>query len=90
MLLEGKGLRKMSLDNNGKLWLHFFARKTLILDTKTNSIDSSFLSNVHDQSALSEESNNLYIDKAGCYWIGSPTGINIYNPAIQAIAITSF
>ncbi len=90
LFLQGKGLRKMSIDNTGRLWLHFFGRKTQILDTKSNIIDSSFLSNVHDQSALSDESSNLYIDKAGCYWIASDAGINIYNPAIQAIAITSF
>lgn len=87
--LEGKGLRKISIDNAGKVWLHFYTWKTQILETKSNSIDSSFLSHVHDQSALSDESNNLYIDKAGCYWIASGTGINIFNPAIQAVAITS-
>ncbi len=87
--LNGNGLRKMSMDNTGKLWLHFFVRKTYILDTKTNTIDSSFLSNIHDQSALSDETNNLYIDKAGCYWIASGTGIEIYNPAVQKITIAS-
>ena len=90
MLLEGKGLRRMSLDNTGKLWLHFYAHKTQILDTKTKRIDTAFLSAVHDQSALSEQSSNLYIDKAGCYWIASEAGVNIYNPSIQSMAVTSF
>ncbi|MFZ1784059.1 MAG: two-component regulator propeller domain-containing protein [Ferruginibacter sp.] len=87
--LNGNGLRKMSMDDTGKLWLHFFIRKTCILDTKTNTIDSSFMSNIHDQSALSDVSKDLYIDKAGCYWIASGAGIIIYNPDVQKITITS-
>jgi signal transduction histidine kinase/ligand-binding sensor domain-containing protein len=89
LLLKGKGLRKMSITSTGKLWLHFYTGTTKIVDTKTNIIDTSFLLNIHDQSPLSNKSNDLYIDKAGCYWIATEAGINIYNPFVQKISITS-
>jgi ligand-binding sensor domain-containing protein len=79
-----KGFYRLSSDDN-KIWVHYWRGGTVIFDSQTGMIDSTFFSWSHPQSALSNSSVGFYKDKTGIYWINSSNGISIYNPFEQSV-----
>ena len=79
-----KGFYRLSSDDN-KIWIHYWSGGTVIFDSQTGLIDSTFFSWSHPQSALSNSSVGFYKDKTGIYWINSSNGISIYNPFEQSV-----
>ena len=78
-------LKRISIDNEDRIWTHHWTLPTLIFSTKNHSEDSGFLQNYHKRSALSTLSNYLYIDPENNYWICSNEGISIYNNNSQSV-----
>lgn len=76
-----KGIRRLSADEQGQIWINYWTAATVIIDPANSKSSSSFLEKYHTESALSNVSHRIYTDRAGFYWICSPSGISIYNPA---------
>lgn len=79
------GIRDISTDNKGRIWIHYWLAPTVIFDPQTGKADLHFLEKHSGESALSNVSTSLFIDRAGTYWIGSNAGVSIYEPAAQAM-----
>jgi signal transduction histidine kinase/ligand-binding sensor domain-containing protein len=78
-------LKRLSIDEEDRVWTHHWNLPTLIFSIKNHNEDSEFLKNYHKQSALSTLSNYLYIDPENNYWICSNEGISIYNNSSQSV-----
>ena len=78
-------VNRLSVDNNDRIWVSHYLSPTMIVSIPDNRIDTSFLNKYHSQSALSNLSNLLFIDRSGNYWLGSQLGISIYDSRSTSI-----
>lgn len=76
---------KLNVDRNNKIWFHYWNGSTIIFDPQLQQEDSLFLSAYHAHSALSNQANDIYIDKHNIHWISSNEGVSIYNPLEQSV-----
>ena len=84
-LRRWRGIFNMNMDDKNRIWIHFWHGPSYIFDPSDRSLDSVFLDHYHSQSAISNNANNIFIDKTGNYWISTPKGISIFNPRAQAV-----
>ena len=82
---NSRGIFRLSTDDKGRVWTHFWSGGTSVYDINSNKLDTAWLDYFHPQSALTGNSNNLYIDKTGNYWFTSFKGISIFNPEAQSV-----
>lgn len=77
------GVKKISPDDQNRIWILYWQAAAEIYDPGTGLTDSEFFAPHHRRSANSKQATCLFIDKQQNHWIGSGNGISIYNHVNQ-------
>ncbi len=75
----------LSVDNENRIWVHYWNQSTAIYSPDKKTTDTSFLQYYHRKSALSRMAVSVFTDRNGYYWICSKKGISIFNAQTQAV-----
>ena len=79
-------ISQLSVDNENRIWVHYWNRSTAIYSPDKKTTDSNFLKYYHSKSALSRMAVSVFTDINGCYWICSKKGISIFSAQKQTVS----
>lgn len=68
------------LFDKGKLWVGTFSNGLYVLDLKNNKIIAHYKSSSSKNSLKDGNIYSIYKDSSGTLWIGTMTGLHVYNP----------
>ena len=77
--IPAKNIHSLLYDNE-KLWVGTFSNGLYVLNLKNNKIISHFKSSNSKSTLKDDNIYSIYKDSSGTIWIGTMTGLQIYNP----------